>query len=207
MTARSKKSVAKISNTQGAPSAESAAPVAGPDPIEGASSSTIVGSDAPGVQTTDTGKVADAGVTVPASATTNDGQFSEGLPPTGTGPETAKPEPTPVEGGASSSSSEASIASTPATETGQATGDGEAGAPPVADTADQTSDAEALRKRISTALGELETGTIRITSRIEGFRRAGMRHSKTPTDHPVDTFTSEQLDQLDDEPILKVEYL
>jgi len=46
---------------------------------------------------------------------------------------------------------------------------------------------------------------IRIISSIEGFRRAGMAHSKTPTDHKEDTFTEEQLKALQDEPNLLVQ--
>lgn len=206
MATRSKKTSAKISNTQGAPSAESVAPVAGPDPTEGASSSTSVGGNAPEVQTTDTGKVADAGVTVPASATANDSQISEGLPPTGTGPETAKPEPKSIEEGASSSSSEASIASTPAAETGQAAGQGEAGALPATDTSlPGVLKASEAPPMVNHPFPDI-TG-IRITSKVEGFRRAGVRHSKTPTDYGLDAFSPEQLGQLDDEPNLRVEYI
>lgn len=54
---------------------------------------------------------------------------------------------------------------------------------------------------------DVPQGIVRITSRIEGFRRAGMRHSKTPTDHPIDSFTDAQLALLETEPNLTIEYL
>lgn len=46
---------------------------------------------------------------------------------------------------------------------------------------------------------------IRIISKAEGFRRGGMAHSKTPTDHPADAFTPEQLAVLNADPMLTVE--
>ncbi|WP_026784217.1 HI1506-related protein [Pleomorphomonas koreensis] len=131
-----------------------------------------------------------------------------GLPSaTATAPQHAEPEPKPVEGGAASSSTEASIAAAQATGTGEAVGQVVTGDLPATDATNQATGAEAARKRVSEAFDEFGTRTIRITSRIEGFRRAGMRHSKTPTDHSFYAFTAEQLDQLDDEPNLKVEYL
>ncbi|WP_153013322.1 HI1506-related protein [Aquitalea pelogenes] len=48
---------------------------------------------------------------------------------------------------------------------------------------------------------------IRITARDDGFRRAGMAHSATPTEHPDETFTPEQLQELQAEPLLVVEVL
>ncbi|KJV26911.1 hypothetical protein VI06_16225 [Aquitalea magnusonii] len=48
---------------------------------------------------------------------------------------------------------------------------------------------------------------IRITARDDGFRRAGMAHSATPTEHPDETFTPEQLQELKAEPLLVVEVL
>ncbi|WP_089083905.1 HI1506-related protein [Aquitalea magnusonii] len=48
---------------------------------------------------------------------------------------------------------------------------------------------------------------IRITARDDGFRRAGMAHSATPTEHPDETFTPEQLQELKAEPLLLVEVL
>ncbi|WP_152966478.1 HI1506-related protein [Gulbenkiania mobilis] len=46
---------------------------------------------------------------------------------------------------------------------------------------------------------------IRITAKVDGFRRAGVAHPATPTDHPDDTFTEAQLTALQDEPMLVVE--
>jgi len=46
---------------------------------------------------------------------------------------------------------------------------------------------------------------IRVTSQIEGFRRAGRAWSKQPTDVEVGEFTAEQLSALADEPMLKIE--
>ncbi|UJX43040.1 hypothetical protein K9F62_10325 [Desulfovibrio sp. JY] len=48
---------------------------------------------------------------------------------------------------------------------------------------------------------------IRITSKIQGFRRAGMSHPDVPTDHPADTFTAEQLAALKAERNLVVQEL
>ncbi|WP_199052941.1 HI1506-related protein [Aquitalea sp. ASV15] len=48
---------------------------------------------------------------------------------------------------------------------------------------------------------------IRITALDDGFRRAGMAHSATPTEHPDDTFSQEQLQELQAEPLLLVEVL
>lgn len=47
--------------------------------------------------------------------------------------------------------------------------------------------------------------TIRITAKIEGFRRAGIAHSRTPTDHADDAFSEEQMEQLFNEPNLIIE--
>lgn len=46
---------------------------------------------------------------------------------------------------------------------------------------------------------------IRITSKVDGFRRAGVAHPAAPTDYPDDAFTKPQLAQLKDEPMLVVE--
>jgi hypothetical protein len=48
---------------------------------------------------------------------------------------------------------------------------------------------------------------IRIASRKEGFRRAGIAHTLLPVTWPNDYFTKEQLDQLKAEPILIVDML
>lgn len=44
-----------------------------------------------------------------------------------------------------------------------------------------------------------------ITSKREGFRRAGIAHAATPTEYPDDAFTAEQLAALQAEPMLSVE--
>lgn len=46
---------------------------------------------------------------------------------------------------------------------------------------------------------------IRITSKRDGFRRAGRSHSRTPTIHEADAFTMEELEVLRAEPMLTVE--
>lgn len=46
---------------------------------------------------------------------------------------------------------------------------------------------------------------IRITAKVAGFRRCGLAHSNTPTDHPDGTFSAEQLEILKNDPMLKVE--
>lgn len=43
-----------------------------------------------------------------------------------------------------------------------------------------------------------------IKSSIEGFRRAGMAHSKTPIEHADGTFTPAQIKQLEAEPRISV---
>jgi hypothetical protein len=46
---------------------------------------------------------------------------------------------------------------------------------------------------------------IRITAKQEGFRRAGMAHTKEPKEYPDNKFTREQLAALKAEPMLIVE--
>jgi len=44
-----------------------------------------------------------------------------------------------------------------------------------------------------------------ITSKQDGFRRCGVAHPSGPAEYPNGTFTDEQLQQLQDEPMLLVE--
>lgn len=46
---------------------------------------------------------------------------------------------------------------------------------------------------------------LRITARRDGFRRAGLAHPARPVDHPIETFTAEQVEALKAEPQLVVE--
>ena len=57
--------------------------------------------------------------------------------------------------------------------------------------------------------GDLPSPTaVRIVSKVEGFRRAGVAHSKAGVDHPLDVFQSPvQLEQLFAEPNLIVSFL
>lgn len=48
---------------------------------------------------------------------------------------------------------------------------------------------------------------LRITSRRAGFRRAGIAHPAEPTDHPVERFTVAQLEALQAEPMLTVQWI
>jgi len=48
---------------------------------------------------------------------------------------------------------------------------------------------------------------IRITAKKDGFRRAGLVHPATPTDHPIERFTASQLVDLKAEPMLVVQEL
>ncbi|WP_410499702.1 HI1506-related protein [Chitinibacter sp. S2-10] len=48
---------------------------------------------------------------------------------------------------------------------------------------------------------------IRITAKQDGFRRAGLAHSASPTDYPNDHFSKEQLLALQAEPMLIVEVI
>jgi hypothetical protein len=48
---------------------------------------------------------------------------------------------------------------------------------------------------------------IRITSKVEGFRRAGMAHSTKPQEYPDHKFSKEQIAALQAEPMLKVEII
>ena len=49
--------------------------------------------------------------------------------------------------------------------------------------------------------------TIKITAAQDGFRRAGVAHSKAATDHKEDAFTEEQLEALQAEPMLTVQVI
>ncbi|MER9851243.1 hypothetical protein NKJ55_28785 [Mesorhizobium sp. M0106] len=56
------------------------------------------------------------------------------------------------------------------------------------------------------ASGRPEPTTLRITSKVEGFRRGGMAHSRTPADHLLESFTSpDQLELIFAETMLVVE--
>jgi hypothetical protein len=46
---------------------------------------------------------------------------------------------------------------------------------------------------------------LRITSKRDGFRRCGVAHSATPTEHPAGRFTEEEVERLKAEPMLIVE--
>jgi hypothetical protein len=48
---------------------------------------------------------------------------------------------------------------------------------------------------------------IRITAAVQGFRRAGIAHPAEPTTYPVSDFSKEQLEQLQSEPRLVVEFV
>lgn len=48
---------------------------------------------------------------------------------------------------------------------------------------------------------------VRIASRREGFRRAGLAHPAQPVEHPADSFTPDQLAALKAEPMLMVDEL
>lgn len=48
---------------------------------------------------------------------------------------------------------------------------------------------------------------IRITAKVNGFRRAGIAHSKEPTDHADAAFTPAQLKELQAETMLTVEII
>lgn len=48
---------------------------------------------------------------------------------------------------------------------------------------------------------------IRITAKKDGFRRCGVAHTKSATDHPDSRFTAEQLKTLQAEPMLVVQQL
>ena len=45
---------------------------------------------------------------------------------------------------------------------------------------------------------------ITIVSKLEGYRRAGMAHTKTPVSHPDDTFSKQQLAQLQADPRITI---
>lgn len=48
---------------------------------------------------------------------------------------------------------------------------------------------------------------VRIVSKVDGRRRAGIAHPGTATDHPADAFTAAQLAQLNADPMLIVQEL
>lgn len=45
---------------------------------------------------------------------------------------------------------------------------------------------------------------LRITAKLDGFRRAGIAHSSSAVDHPISTFSEEQIEALKGEPNLVV---
>ncbi|MCR5855991.1 HI1506-related protein [Mesorhizobium sp. J428] len=49
--------------------------------------------------------------------------------------------------------------------------------------------------------------SIQIKSKVEGFRRAGIAHSRTPTEHPIGTFNPDQVEALLAEPHLTVRFV
>ncbi len=48
---------------------------------------------------------------------------------------------------------------------------------------------------------------LRITSKVDGFRRAGLSHPAVAADHPAESLTDEQIEALKAEPMLVVEEL
>jgi hypothetical protein len=48
---------------------------------------------------------------------------------------------------------------------------------------------------------------IRITAKIDGFRRGGIAHAKTPVEYADDKFTAKQLQTLQAETMLTVEVI
>ena len=48
---------------------------------------------------------------------------------------------------------------------------------------------------------------IRITSKTEGFRRAGISHTREPVDHQDDKFSKEEMALLQAEPMLVVQHV
>lgn len=48
---------------------------------------------------------------------------------------------------------------------------------------------------------------IRITSKLDGFRRCGIAHPKVATDHPAERFTEAELERLRADPVLTVEVI
>lgn len=48
---------------------------------------------------------------------------------------------------------------------------------------------------------------VRIRALRDGYRRAGVKHTKEGVDHPADRFTPAQLEQLNGDPNLVVSYV
>ena len=48
-------------------------------------------------------------------------------------------------------------------------------------------------------------GVIIITAQKDGYRRCDVAHRATPTEHPIDRFTSEELEHLQADPRLVVQ--
>ncbi|RRH98083.1 hypothetical protein EH240_20010 [Mesorhizobium tamadayense] len=86
--------------------------------------------------------------------------------------------------------------------------------PPAADRPDAEAEFRAKFPRLTAAFeawhaehGEPVTG-LRIKSKVDGFRRGGMAHSKAPTEHPAEAFAGpEQLEAIFAEPNLTVELI
>ena len=54
-------------------------------------------------------------------------------------------------------------------------------------------------------MSEHDTPAVRVASRRDGFRRAGMAHPLGPVEHPAGTFSPEQLEALMRDPMLIVD--
>ena len=54
-------------------------------------------------------------------------------------------------------------------------------------------------------MSEHDTPAVRIASRRDGFRRAGMAHPEGPVEHPAGTFSPEELKALKAESMLIVD--
>ncbi len=63
----------------------------------------------------------------------------------------------------------------------------------------------AVPKKTSASDDASAASALRITSKLAGFRRAGLAHPAEPTDYPAGTFTPEQIATLKGEPMLVVE--
>ncbi len=57
------------------------------------------------------------------------------------------------------------------------------------------------------ARGGGEPRSLRIVSKVEGFRRGGVAHSKAPVEHPIGRFPLAQLEQIFAEPNLSAEFV
>jgi len=47
----------------------------------------------------------------------------------------------------------------------------------------------------------------RISAMADGYRRGGLKHTKAPKDHPIESLTDEQIEALTNDPRISLQYV